>query len=167
MQANQSDNCVPFFPSDKHQIVFEFGYLVILLILVLCSTAAVRYYSLQNILDRSTSTTIYAALGGLFGGWTFDAKWFYRVTARGKDDQYTQHWQKHKFYWRVLIPFVAGAIAFAFYLLVSSGALPIVFRESMSGRMAFGLTFFLGYFSDLVLSRLAKWTEQAISPQGL
>lgn len=163
MTEPSDDDCVPFFSSDKSQIIFEFCYLVVTLLMVLSATTAVRFYSLNGCLDHASATVTYAGLGGFFGGWTYDAKWFYRVTARGRDNQYAQTWQRHKFYWRVLIPFVAGAIAFAIFMLISSGNFIVTISDITSGRTAFGLSFFLGYFSDLVLSRIAKWTEQAVT----
>lgn len=166
MPESNSDNCVPFFPTDRRQIVFEFFYLIGTLFLALGATAGVRYFSLNGSLDQSSAISIYAALGGFLGGWTYDAKWFYRVTARGRDDQHAQTWQRHKFYWRVLIPFVAGTIAFAVFMLVSSGNFVFAIRDVSSGRTAFGSTFFLGYFSDLVLSRIAKWTENTVTPSA-
>lgn len=154
------NDCVPFFKSKKSQIVFEFWFLVV----SFCIAAAAVYF-VARFESGSMRPLLLAALGGFLGGWTFDAKWFYRVTARGKDDQHKHSWQRHKFYWRILIPFVAGLISFAAYLLASSEALPIQVKDPHSGRIAFGLTYFLGLFTDIILSRLAKWTESLV-PNG-
>lgn len=166
MIDDQESDCVPFFSSDKRQLIFEFVYLIVILLLAIAGTAAVRYCSLNGMLDHASATAIYAALGGFLGGWAYNAKWFYRVTARGRHDQHPYQWQRHKFYWRILIPFVAGAIAFAIFMLISSGNFIITLRDVNSGRTAFGLSFFFGYFSDLVLSRIAKWTEELLKSNG-
>lgn len=152
------DDCVPFFRDSNSQITCEFIFLLVSLVIAVIVTAIVSKNA-----SGPTRPLLFAALGGFFGGWTFDAKWFYRVTARGRNDQHAQTWQRHKFYWRILIPFVAGLISFAVYLLASSGALPIEVSNPQSGRIAFGLTFFMGLFTDVILSKIAKWTESVIS----
>ncbi|HCN8739334.1 TPA: hypothetical protein N6597_003587, partial [Escherichia coli] len=99
---------------------------------------------------------------GFFGGWVYNAKWFYRVTARGKNNQYNFPWESHKFYWRIFIPFLAALVAFCSYTLLS----PDTFVSSIKGhgktKIAFSICFILGYFSDLVLSRLASWAEKLL-----
>jgi hypothetical protein len=105
---------------------------------------------------------VFALLGGFLGGWVYDTKWFYRVTARGKDDQHKYKWQCHKFYWRVLTPFLSSLVAFVTYVLVASGVFPIVIKGSGAASAAFSICFLFGYFSDLVLSRLAAWAEELL-----
>lgn len=105
---------------------------------------------------------IFAALGGFLGGWVYDAKWFYRVTARGKNNQHGFPWQPHKFYWRILTPFLSGIVALATFLLGTTDFLPIAIKNKDSARAAFAICFLLGYFSDLVLSRLAAWAEKFV-----
>lgn len=166
MTSNHDNDCVPFFSNDKKQLVFEFFYLIVIFLLALAAAVATRYFDLQGTLDKASATVTYAALGGFLGGWAYDAKWFYRVTARGRHDQHPYLWQRHKFYWRMLIPFVAGAIAFAIFMLISSGNFVLTMRDVGSGRAAFGLSFFFGFFSDLVLSRIAKWTEKTLNSDG-
>jgi hypothetical protein len=150
-----SETSVPgFFASATKQMQFEFAFLVVLFLLAVSATVLVACY-----VQGHLRPLWLAALGGLLGGWTFDAKWFYRVTARGKDDQHKHPWQAHKFFWRMLIPFVAGLIAFATYLLASAGNLPLNVSSQLSGRSAFGICFFLGLLSDILLSRMAQWAE--------
>lgn len=155
-------DCVPFFCDDKVQIKFEFWYLVIIFI---AASSAMLYL---QILKKSTGIShldkisLFSILGGFFGGWVYDAKWFYRVTARGKNNQYDFPWQPHKFYWRVLTPFLSGIVAFATFLLATSDFLPITIKNKESARAAFAICFLFGYFSDLVLSRLAAWAEKIL-----
>ena len=165
MANRDSDDWVPYFSSDRWQIVFEFFFLLLSLAIAVAFVAVVHLKGTAFALDRNTKALMLAAAGGFLGGWAFDAKWFYRVTARGKSDQYPYRWQRHKFYWRILTPFLAGLGAFAVYLLASSKVLPIVVADAGSGRAAFGISFFLGYFSDMVFSRLAAWTERLL-PKG-
>lgn len=154
--------CVPFFKDDPSQIVFEFFYLVSLLIIACLSLFLIQIYGARNGLLHADKLLIFALLGGFLGGWVYDAKWFYRVTARGKSDQYKFPWQPHKFYWRILTPFLASLVALTTFMLASAEFLPIAIKHKDSAKTAFALCFLLGYFSDLVLSRLAAWAEKII-----
>ncbi len=164
-QGLEGRECVPFFSSDQNQIRFEFWYLVVLFTLASAVMIFLQFCGNVIGLRHADKLLIFAVFGGFFGGWVYDAKWFYRVTARGKNNQYNFPWQPHKFYWRVLTPFLAGVVAFATFLLATSDFLPIVIKSKNSARSAFAICFLLGYFSDLVLSRLAAWAEKVI-PTG-
>lgn len=152
--------CVPYFDTHKGQIIFEFWYLVALLLVVAGIMILIQFSHIH--MDYNNKVFVYALCGGFLGGWVYDAKWFYRVTARGKDDQYKYLWQCHKFYWRVLTPFLSCLVAFVTYILISSGIFPIVLKNSASAGAAFSICFLFGYFSDLVLSRLAAWAEELL-----
>jgi len=154
--------CVPFFTCDKAQIKFEFYYLIILFVLSSSSVLLLQLFSLNIGINHADKIALFSLLGGFIGGWVYDTKWFYRVTARGKNDQYNFPWQPHKFYWRILTPFLSAVVAFCTYLLVVSDFLPIQLPSKDSGKLAFSLSFLLGYFSDLVLSRLAAWAEKVV-----
>lgn len=162
LQGLEGRDCVPFFKSDKSQIKFEFWYLVTLFTIVCSATLSIQLLGPSTGLIHADKLALFAVFGGFLGGWVYDAKWFYRVTARGKNDQYGFPWQPHKFYWRILTPFLSGIVAFATFLLVTSDFLPIVIKNKESARAAFSICFLLGYFSDLVLSRLAAWAEKVI-----
>lgn len=153
-------DCVPYFDSDSSQIVFEFFYLLALLV----GAASLLFWIQFNpcLMEYKNKVFSFAMLGGFFGGWVYDAKWFYRVTARGKNDQYKYLWQCHKFYWRVLTPFLSCIVAFVTYLLVSSGMFPLELKNATAASTAFSMCFIFGYFSDLVLSRLAAWAENVL-----
>lgn len=155
-------DCVPFFNSDKVQIKFEFWYLVLLFVIASATTLCLQIFGDIAGLKHADKLALFAVLGGFFGGWVYDTKWFYRVTARGKNNQYDFPWQPHKFYWRILTPFLSGIVAFATFLLASADFLPIAIKNKESARTAFAICFLLGYFSDLVLSRLAAWAEKVI-----
>jgi len=154
-------DCVPFFSNDKAQIKFEFWYLVALFLLAALTMLFLQLYVDQAI-RHTDKLSIFAIIGGFLGGWVYDAKWFYRVTARGKSDQYKFPWQPHKFYWRILTPFLTALVAYCTSLLPSADFLPIAIKNKNSAHTAFSVCFLLGYFSDLVLSRLATWAEKII-----
>ncbi|WP_394787194.1 hypothetical protein [Rhodoferax sp.] len=155
-------DCVPFFTSDKSQIKFEFWYLVTLFSVVCSAVILIQLFGSRIGLIHSDKLAFFAVFGGFLGGWVYDAKWFYRVTARGKNNQYGFPWQPHKFYWRILTPFLSGTVAFATFLLGTTDFLPIAIKNKESARAAFAICFLLGYFSDLVLSRLAAWAEKLL-----
>ena len=154
---------VPYFKNHKNQIVFEFFYLVALLL-----GASYFLFWIQfnpHFMEYKNKVFVFAILGGFFGGWVYDAKWFYRVTARGRSDQCNYLWQPHKFYWRVLTPFLSCIVAFVTYLLIASGMFQLELKNATAASTAFSMCFILGYFSDLVLSRLAAWAEKVL-PKG-
>lgn len=155
-------DCVPYFDNERAQIKFEFAYLVLLLLLAIAALISVRRYGDALGLTRLDAVLAYALVGGFLGGWVYDTKWFYRVTARGKSDQYKFLWQSHKFYWRVFTPFLSCLVAFATFMLLTSDAVPFAVKNRDSGRLGFAVCFLLGYFSDLVLSRLAAWAENML-----
>lgn len=156
------DDVVPFFKSDKNQIIFEFFYLIVTFWLATTVTTLIHFKIGYFAIDQHSKVLLFAVLGGFLGGWTFDAKWFYRVTAKGKNNQYNFNWESHKFYWRIFIPFLSALVAFAIYILASTNILPINVGESESSRVSFGLCYIFGYFSDVVMTRLAKWVESTV-----
>ena len=157
-----SDEVVPFFKSSKSQIVFEFWYLVVLLVASCSVLLLIQLKGSELGITHSDKVTMFALIGGFLGGWVYDTKWFYRVTARGKNNQYGFPWHSHKFYWRVLTPFLAALVAFSTYLLASMDVFPVIINNTDSAKVSFAVCFLLGYFSDLVLSRMAKWAETFI-----
>jgi hypothetical protein len=155
-------DCVPFFRSDKSQIVFEFWYLIALFFVACGALLLIQIFGMHGGLRHSDKLALFAAIGGFLGGWVYDAKWFYRVTARGKSNQYGFPWQPHKFYWRIFTPFLSGIVALATFFLGTTDFLPVAIKNKESARAAFAICFLLGYFSDLVLSRLAAWAEKVV-----
>jgi hypothetical protein len=154
--------CVPFFKSDKNQIIFEFGYLLVTFCAAAGLLLAIQLCGEKAGISHKDRLAMIAVIGGFLGGWVYDTKWFYRVTARGKSDQYGFPWQPHKFYWRIMTPFLASLVAFSTYLLATADFFPFSVKEKESARTAFAICFLLGYFSDLVLSRLAAWAEKVV-----
>ncbi|VXC36924.1 conserved membrane hypothetical protein [Pseudomonas sp. 9AZ] len=154
--------CVPFFTNDRSQIAFEFLYLILTLLIASGVMISLQFYGNDLGISHRDKLAMMAIIGGFLGGWVYDTKWFYRVTARGKHDQHGFPWQPHKFYWRIMTPFLSSLVAFSTYLLATADFFPFSVKEKESARTAFAMCFLLGYFSDLVLSRLAAWAEKVI-----
>ncbi|NIF21359.1 hypothetical protein [Candidatus Pantoea multigeneris] len=153
------DEVVPYFKSDSAQIKFEFIYLITLFITG-CFFAFLFQFKLE--ISYNNKISLFSILGGFFGGWAYNAKWFYRVTARGKSNQYSFPWESHKFYWRIFIPFLSALVAFCSYTILSPETLISSIKGHGKSKVAFSICFVLGYFSDLVLSRLASWAEKLL-----
>ena len=151
---DQRDDLVPYFKSNRSQIIFEFFYIVVLFLISV--TLVILIHLDVFYLDARTKYLAFAAIGGFMGGWTFDAKWFYMVTAKGKDNEKKWNWEYHKFYWRILTPFVAGLLSFALFLLGHSGVVQIRLGYSNSCAAAFSFCYVMGDFSDIVMSKLSK-----------
>lgn len=156
---------VPYFNTKENQIRFECWYIVFTFLIVVGLVVAI-HFKYKIAIDHDTKVLVYSFLGGFLGGWTLVVKWFYRVTARGKENQYKQVWEKHKFYWRVFTPFLSAIIAFVLFLLISTDTLPLAIKDKDSSKIAFGLSFLFGYFSDIVMSKLSKWMESSMNSEG-
>lgn len=152
-----NENLAPAFCSNRIQVFFEFVYLVILLALLSFVVFYIHFFGSTLGLCPNDKILIYALTGSLLGGWLFDAKWFYQVVASNPKSTKYIPWKPSKFYWRMLIPYTAGIVAFATYLLATSEMLPIRIPDSHPARSALGLTIVFGYFSDLMLSKLAQF----------
>lgn len=154
--TESNDDYVFYFDSRKGQMLFEFWLLVVLLVL---SVIAI-IFNIINIFGLSPSirTSAFSVIGGFLGGWVFVTKWFYRVTARGKDNQKKWRWEPHKIYWRIFTPFISAIVAFALYSITISGIFTLITLNRNSNHAAFGLCFLLGYFSDILLSKMFDWT---------
>lgn len=145
-----------FFKDDKSQIKFEFTYLLVLL--AMCSLALFVLYIIPiEYFNTSSKKYLYSIIGAFMGGWAYDAKWFYRVTAKGKDNQYKTGWEPNKFYWRILTPFLSSIVGFAFYIIVISRIIPFIVINSNSNTTALGFSFIFGYFSDMAIGKMSDW----------
>lgn len=141
---------------DKLQQRCEAYYLCLLLLLAASALHCIYFKWQPQAFDKRY---VYTLLGGFFGGWVLDVKWFYRVTARGKNNQHSHKWEAHKVYWRLFVPFVSAVVAFAFYALASSGFLQVLTVDGMSGSGAFGVGFLSGYFSDGTIAKMSELVD--------
>ena len=146
------------FKTDESQQWFELVYLVFFLAVCLGVLCMVKYDCLTWI-KASEKCLYYAFIGGLLGGWTFDAKWFYRVTARGRNNQYKESWEEHKIFWRLLVPIISGVVALSFYTLVSTGFISVFSGDRISNRSALGIGFLFGYFSDSTIAKMGELVD--------
>jgi len=153
---------VPYFRSNKTQITFEFFYILITFIVATTMMTLIHFKIGIFSIDHNSKILVYSFIGGFLGGWTLMSKWFYRTTARGKNNQHPNLWESHKFYWRILTPFVSALIAFSIFILVSTDSLPLSIQTKESAKVAFGFSFIFGYFSDIMMSKLSKWIESAM-----
>ena len=149
---------VPFFETNENQIKFEFFYLIVLFFIGCIFTSISQFSSFSY----ANKVSLLSILGGFWGGWVYNTKWFYRVTAKGKNNQYNFLWEPHKFYWRIFIPFLAALVAFCSYTIISPNSLILSIKGHGKAKIAFSFCFVLGYFSDSVLNRLAYWAESLL-----
>lgn len=156
LNSNDNEEFIFYFKTKKSQILFEFWYLVVIFIVF----AIVLFLINLNVipLNFSTKRALYSFFGGFYGGWVFDTKWFYRVTARGKNNQKTCKWEAHKIYWRILTPFLSATLSFAIYAVTISNIIPFITVNANSGMAAFGFSFVMGCFSDIAFNKLVEWT---------
>lgn len=149
-----------FFNTKKQQVIFEFFYLLLTFIV---AGLHVFWLSTGRInVPPMTKLYLYSFLGGFLGGWTFDTKWFYRVTAMGKDNQYKWKWEAKKIYWRILIPPFSGALAFGTYAILSANILPFHLFNARSGLTAFGCSYLIGCFSDTAFGWIAQLSNSML-----
>lgn len=103
-------------------------------------------------LSQTMTNYLLAWIGGTLGGILFSTKWLYHSVAK-------KIWHADRRLWRLFTPHLSGALAFATYVMVTCGLLPIVEKKSLETEaMALSFGFVVGYFSD---SATAKLTEVA------
>lgn len=93
---------------------------------------------------------LHAWLGGVLGGSVFSIKWLIHVVAKNL-------WHIDRRLWRFFTPHLSGALAFAFVVLMASGLIVIIDKDSLlSVWVCFGLGFLIGYFSDNATAKLSE-----------
>lgn len=162
---NMKKNELFFNMSRSRQIQFEFFYLIStlilgLLLLLLC---------IFNVLSLNTGiqeNSLYSFIGGFLGGWCFDTKWFYRVTAKGKDDQKPWNWQAHKIYWRLFLPWISAISSMMFYFLILSDVIPMLSIPKKTVYLILGLSFLFGYLGDNIFSTMTNWFKKTYGSEN-
>ncbi len=162
--ANNTLGLVPFFKTSSIQIKFEFIYLLSFVI-ISCILLFTVQVGVVTFIDYTTKVYLYSVIGGALGGWAYSVKWFYRVIGRGKDNQLRWTWETNKFYWRISVPILSGISSLALFTLAVSNILPFIKIEEFTGSSSFGFSFLVGYFTDVIFSKLATWIEKSWSPQ--
>jgi hypothetical protein len=137
-------------------IIGEGIYLLVLLfgapilLLWICSYDPARRFSLNTSSYDEAVPWVCAWLGGTLGGTLFDLKWLYHSVAK-------QIWNVDRLLWRLFTPHLSGGLAFATVLLVGSGLLRIFdTATSNSPKVATGIAFLVGYFSDMAVAKLTE-----------
>lgn len=154
-------------PNAKKQIRCEAIYLAAHLFGVVLAVIVLAVLSERNVTDVAgqpkspipTSVSnpgfgweqiLHAWLGGVLGGAVFSIKWLVHVLAKNR-------WNIDRRFWRFFTPHVSGALAFAFVILMASGLVVIIDKESLTSVwVCFGLGFLVGYFSDNATAKLTE-----------
>jgi hypothetical protein len=170
-------------PSARKNIIFEAVYLAIHLVGVIIIVLILTVYSDRGALEslyghpkldpepdspaikstRSPPTErgllqqplhwpqlLHALLGGVLGGTLFSIKWLYHVVAKNL-------WNIDRRLWRLFTPYLSGALALAFVVLMGSGLLVIFDQKALASVwVCFGLSFLVGYFSDNATAKLSE-----------
>jgi hypothetical protein len=93
---------------------------------------------------------LHAFLGGVLGGTLLSIKWLYHVVAKNL-------WNIDRRLWRLFTPYLSGALALAFVVLMGSGLIVVFDQKSLgSVWVCFGLSFLVGYFSDTATAKLSE-----------
>lgn len=145
------------------QIVFELSYL--LSVLGLCFAALIllaEYVLLEKqsglvhnhfgALPKSMPLVTWAAVGfsGACGGCASSLKWLYHGIAK-------QRWHRDRLVWRITVPVLSAVLAVFVGLMIVSGLVPFLSKTPLTSPEAgAALGFFVGFFSDNVLSGLQK-----------
>jgi hypothetical protein len=137
------------------QLWVELIYLSSLFVGAIVTLCAIQFHWLWFAVTARDKVHVLSFLGGLLGGWAFDTKWFYRVTARGKSGQHTWVWEKNKIFWRLFIPWISAIVAFVCYSAVATDLIPLISLKDTSPRGAFAASFVFGYFSDIFIGVIA------------
>ncbi len=94
-----------------------------------------------------------AWLSGVLGGTVLDVKWLYHSVAR-------QIWHLDRRLWRLFIPHVSGATAFAVVALIGSGMIRVFDQRTVESLpLVIGLGFLVGYFSDFAIAKMFELAE--------
>lgn len=147
-------------------ISLEAAYVCALFLFVPIATILIWEGSFREFLDVSAqryetiSLYAYSSLGGLLGGVLFDLKWLYHSVARGR-------WHRDRRLWRLFTPPISAGLAFAVILLGTGGVLPLIDGDQLrSPPAAMGVSFLVGYFSDLTIGSMASLAKRILRRDG-
>lgn len=163
------------------QIVFEFSYLVLVLLACIAGLTWIGYHVAppspadhQTVTmfgipfdypkDRNFLLWMSVAFSGIVGGSCFALKWLYHSVAKGL-------WNRDRVLWRLIVPVLSGSVAVFVSMLVASGILSLIDGKFFSNFYgAAGAGWLVGYFSDNVLASLQKlahkWFGTVDDPKG-
>jgi hypothetical protein len=134
--------------------------------LVISAGAMVQHYgygvpglpSLPSRLSRLLADGALAFGAGMVGGTLFGLKWLYHSVAKGI-------WHLDRRLWRLSTPWISAGLALAVLALLRSDALrlfnPVIVR---SPGGVFGVSFLVGYFSDITIGKLNELADVLFAP---
>ena len=113
---------------------------------------------LDKTLSRVLADATLAFGAGLVGGTLFSLKWLYHSVAKGM-------WHLDRRLWRLSTPWISAGLAVAVLALLRSDALrlfnPVIVR---SPGGVFGVSFLVGYFSDVTIGKLNELADVLFAP---
>lgn len=141
----------------KKQIRLEASYLAVHFAVPLLTVFVLAIYADSDAdLLIATKETIrwpqllFAYLGGVLGGTLNSMKWLYHSVAKNI-------WNLDRRLWRFFTPHLSGGLAFAVVVLLGSGLLVIIDRQTMlSVWVSLGVGFLVGFFSDSATAKLSE-----------
>jgi len=156
------------YPAAIHRfVVHELVYLAVVFALALGMIAAAvltlraagfLFVPFSGSALRSLADGGLAAGAGMLGGTVFSLKWLYHAVAKGQ-------WHLDRRIWRLSTPFISAGLALAVLALVRAEALRVLnpsFTRSIAGNL--GLSFLVGYFSDMTIGKLNELAEVLFAP---
>jgi hypothetical protein len=147
------------------QICIELVYLIVILLTCLLGllVAADSYSPTQpgifiigynSTVSNDVARWLALSIAGMIGGAVFDLKWLYHSVAWKK-------WNHDRIIWRLIVPLNSAAVSLFFGLLLSSGLVPFVMRDTFENMFAIlGGGFVFGYFSDSILAALQNFARR-------
>lgn len=158
------------YPQEIHRvIVHEYTYLALCILLgfAFAAGAVAELEGLRIIGGMPTVSSGAAQLigsailtfaGGMLGGTLFSLKWLYHAVAKGM-------WSLDRRIWRLATPLISGVLAVAVLALLRSDVLHL-FNAAVVDHPAgiFGVSFLVGYFSDVTVAKLNELAEVIFAP---
>lgn len=147
------------------QIIIELVYLLAILLVALVgllvaatshTTSSPNFYIIfyGTAVPYDVARWVGLAVAGMIGGTVFDLKWLYHSVAWNK-------WNRDRILWRLIVPINSAAVSLFFGLLLSSGLVPFVMRDTFESVFAvLGGGFVFGYFSDNILAALQNFSRR-------
>lgn len=137
----------------RHEAAYLAAHLAVVVITVFVLTICADKY--LGLLTTAKDTIrwpqlLFAYLGGVLGGTLNAMKWLYHSVAKNI-------WNLDRRLWRFFTPHLSGGLAFAVMILLGSGLLVIIDRQTMlSVWVSMGVGFLVGLFSDSATAKLAE-----------
>ncbi len=94
-------------------------------------------------------------LAGILGGTAFSMKWLHHSVGLGpRSDEFKLGWTEDRRLWRLVVPWLSGIIAAAFYAVLEAQLLQLEIKTEDPQAFAVAVGFIVGYFSDRAAAKL-------------